>query len=143
MYTLVGRGLCTTRGVSELPIIWPPAGCNGNDYHLLGDSAYPLSTSLIARYRDNGHLSQRQKKLNTLHSSTRVVIERAFGLLKGKWSRLKYLPMEDLKKVPVVITLHVFYTVSSWRKGTKWRTVNDSNECQAADPKTCFTFGLG
>ncbi len=35
-----------------------------SDYHLLGDSAFPLSTSLITPYRDNGHLSQRQKKKN-------------------------------------------------------------------------------
>ncbi len=35
-----------------------------SDYHLLGDSAFPLSTSLITPYRDNGHLSQRQKKNN-------------------------------------------------------------------------------
>lgn len=55
-----------------------------SDYHLLGDSAYPLSTSLITPYRDNGHFSQRQKKFNTVHSSTRVVIERAFGLAHGR-----------------------------------------------------------
>lgn len=62
-------------------------------------SAYPLSTSLITPYRDNGHLFQRQK--NTIHSSNRVVIEREFGLLKGKWRWLKYFPMEDLH---IVIT---------------------------------------
>lgn len=28
----------------------------GTDYHLLGDSAYPLSRTLITPYRDNGHL---------------------------------------------------------------------------------------
>lgn len=79
-------GVCARcQGVSELPIIWPLPEFNGSVYHLLGDSAYPFSTSLITPYRDNGHLSRRQKKFSTLHSSTTTVIERVFGCLKGKW----------------------------------------------------------
>lgn len=112
-----------------------------SDYHLLGDSAYPLSTSLITPYRDNGHLSRRQKIFNTLHSSTRVVIERAFGLLKGKWRRLKYLPMEDLEKVPVVITaacvLHNFLLREEGHQMEDCEEVdgNDDNDCQAGHPE--------
>ena len=55
-------------------------------------------------YRDNGHLTERQKNFNVVLSSTRVVIEQAFGLLKGRFRRLKYLDMSDLTLVSHVIT---------------------------------------
>lgn len=32
-------------------------------YHLLGDSAYPLSSMLLTPFRDNGHLTSEQKNL--------------------------------------------------------------------------------
>ncbi|KAL5241343.1 hypothetical protein ACI65C_008753 [Semiaphis heraclei] len=56
---------------------------------ILGDSAYPLSEFLMKPYRDNGHLELHQKKFNTILSSSRVVIEQAFGSLKGRFRRLK------------------------------------------------------
>lgn len=59
------------------------------DYHLLGDSAYPLKDYLMVPFRDNGHLTRLQTNFNTLHSKTRVEVERAIGLLKGKFRRLK------------------------------------------------------
>ncbi len=42
----------------------------GTDYHLLGDPAYPLSTSLITPYRDNGHLTPCRK--NSSHSMAQL-----------------------------------------------------------------------
>ncbi|XP_055379496.1 putative nuclease HARBI1 [Condylostylus longicornis] len=53
-----------------------------NESFLLGDSAYPLSKFLIVRYRDNGFLTDQQNRFNYIHSSTRVIIEQAFGRLK-------------------------------------------------------------
>jgi DDE superfamily endonuclease len=73
-------------------------------YHLLGDSAYALTTYLVVPFRDNGHLSQQQLRYNIQHSSSRTVIERAFARLKGKFRRLKYLDMSILRFVPIVIT---------------------------------------
>jgi hypothetical protein len=52
--------------------------------HTLGDAAYPTRRWLLTPFRDNGHLTEQ-------HTSNRVVIERAFALLKGKFRRLKYL----------------------------------------------------
>lgn len=71
--------------------------------HLLGDSAYPLSPFLITPYRDNGHLTVPQVTFNTRMSSVRVLIEQAFGLLKCKFRRLKYLDMARIDMVPAVI----------------------------------------
>ncbi|XP_023226906.1 protein ANTAGONIST OF LIKE HETEROCHROMATIN PROTEIN 1-like, partial [Centruroides sculpturatus] len=62
-----------------------------SDYHLLGDSAYPCTVNLLTPFRDNGHLSPQEKHYNYVHSSTRVVIEQAFGILKAKFRRLKYI----------------------------------------------------
>ena len=53
---------------------------------------------------------------NIRHSSTRVAIERAFGLLKSKFRRLQYLDMRLIEKIPRVISaayaLHNFILVT-------------------------------
>ena len=54
-----------------------------NSTHVLGESAYPLSVFRMYPARDNGHLTNIQKKFNVTVSSSRVVIEQAFGMLKG------------------------------------------------------------
>ena len=56
-------------------------------YHLLGDSAYPLDTNLLVPYRDNGHLMERQKRYNNVH----------------KWRRLHFLDMALLETITKVI----------------------------------------
>ena len=67
-------------------------GCN----HLLGDGAYPLSGNLLTPYRDNGHLNRAQKNYNTCLSSTRVLIENAFGTIKNRFRRLKCIELKDI-----------------------------------------------
>lgn len=73
------------------------------EMHILGDSAYSLLPWLLTPYRDNGHLSDVQKRYNRIHSSTRCVIERAFGRLKGKFRRLKYLDITRIDQAPRLI----------------------------------------
>ncbi|XP_036146182.1 protein ALP1-like [Monomorium pharaonis] len=69
--------------------------------HLIGDAAYPLSKRLIVPYTDNGHLTQRQKNYNFCLSSSRMTIERAIGLLKGRWrSLLHHLAMGSVEHIP-------------------------------------------
>lgn len=71
--------------------------------YLLGDSAYPLRKFLMVPFRDNGHLTSRQKLFNRTLSSTRVVIENAFGRLKGLFRRLKYLNIINLEYSKYII----------------------------------------
>ncbi|XP_066581906.1 putative nuclease HARBI1 [Prorops nasuta] len=82
------------------------------DEHLLGDSAYPLQPFLLTPFKDTGHLSQNQEKYNRSLCSTRVVIERAFGLLKCKFRRLKYFDISDFqlgnKIIAAACVLHNF-----------------------------------
>jgi len=54
-------------------------------YHILGDSAFPLHTHLLVPFKTVGNVLQsHQQKYNQILSKTRVVIENAFGFLKGK-----------------------------------------------------------
>lgn len=57
-------------------------------YHLLGDSAYPISEHLLTPYRDYGNLTQSERSFNRAFCATRVKIENAFGLLKGRFRQL-------------------------------------------------------
>lgn len=66
------------------------------NFHLIGDAAYPLQTCMLTPYKDNGRLNAAQRQYNFLHSSSRMVIERAFGSLKGRFRCLRFIDMFDL-----------------------------------------------
>lgn len=59
--------------------------------HILGDGAYPLAKGVMVPYKDNGHLTLAQKNFNRILSSSRVVVEQAFGKLIGRFRKLKYV----------------------------------------------------
>ena len=50
-----------------------------DDSYLLGDSAYTLETWMMTPFKDHGNLTPQQRIFNSIHSSTRMVIERAFS----------------------------------------------------------------
>lgn len=58
---------------------------------------------LLTPFRNTGHLTNNQIRYNTKFSSIRSIIERAFGLLKGKRRRLKFLDMHDMELLNKVI----------------------------------------
>lgn len=68
--------------------------------HLIGDSAYALTSWMMVPFKDFGKLTKEQKRYNYHHSSTRMCIERAFGALKGRFRRLKYV---DLRHIPSIV----------------------------------------
>jgi hypothetical protein len=71
---------------------------------LLGDCGYPLLDWLITPYREDGHLTQQRKYYNKKHSSTRIKIEQAFGLLKSRWRCLRNNLEISIDIVPHVIS---------------------------------------
>lgn len=82
------------------------------DGHLLGDSAYPNLSWLLTPFRDNGHLTEVQTHYNYTHSSIRSTVERAFGLLKGRFTRLKYLDQNDTKlMVKAIVTGCILHNI--------------------------------
>ena len=69
------------------------------DGHLLGDSAYPNLAWLLTPFRNNGHLTNVQVRYNYTHSSIRSTVERAFGLLKGRFTRLTYINQNETESI--------------------------------------------
>lgn len=63
--------------------------------HLIGDDAYLLMMNVMMLLRNNGHLTPAKVSYNTKLASGRCIIERAFGLLKGKFRSLKFLDISD------------------------------------------------
>ena len=61
---------------------------------LVGDSAYPLSTWLMKPFKQTPPLTESQLRYNRALSQARVVIEQAYGILKGRW-RCLYKAMEE------------------------------------------------
>ncbi|KAI4455228.1 hypothetical protein MML48_1g01257 [Holotrichia oblita] len=70
-----------------------------SNYFLLGDSAYPSLQWLVPPFRDTGLLTNEELLFNTKHSKARVVVEHAFGLLKGRFRRLFHF--ENLSLVAI------------------------------------------
>jgi len=65
---------------------------------------------LITPFRDNGHLTPQQRRFNSVLSSLRQKIERAIGLLKGRWRKLLFLDHLDLRlAVHLIITACVLH----------------------------------
>ncbi|XP_066595961.1 putative nuclease HARBI1 [Prorops nasuta] len=99
--------------------------------HILGDSAYPLLFNLMTPFKDNGNLTSKQIQYNVKHASIRSVIERAYGLLKGKWRRLKYLDVNSVHMANSVIAaaciLHNFLIVHKEMDVLSESISNDSN----------------
>ncbi|XP_071080643.1 putative nuclease HARBI1 [Haliotis cracherodii] len=71
-------------------------------YHLVGYCAYALKKWLMVPYKDHGNLKMAHLKYNRKQSQTRIVIEIAFGHLKNRFRRLKYIDSK-IENIPHTI----------------------------------------
>ena len=76
--------------------LWESGARLCGEYLILADGAYPCRRWLLTPYRDNGRLTRDEVKYNKCLSGSRVVIENAFGILKGRFRRLQYIDMADI-----------------------------------------------
>ncbi|CAC5421176.1 unnamed protein product [Mytilus coruscus] len=107
---------------------------------IIGDAAYPLMPWLIKPFRDNGALSAEKRYFNYMLSRARMVVENAFGRLKGRWRCL--MKRNDLSTlfVPDVAecccTLHNICETFLNEFPEEWleqeEMNNAPNDCQAA-----------
>ncbi|CAI2190083.1 3462_t:CDS:2 [Funneliformis geosporum] len=85
--------------ISHNPEQWVPGGT-----YIIADSAYPLKTYLVKPFSNFDILTHRERKFNKIHSSMRMVVEQAFGLLKGRWRiLLKEVNCTDLERITRII----------------------------------------
>jgi hypothetical protein len=129
-HSIILQGLCA-RNLQFLHVVagWPgsvhdarvlrnsdiwnicPNWC-GPDNHIIGDGAYPLQTWLLKPFRNNGHLTRTQRRYNFHLSSARAAIERAFGLLKGRFRRLLLLDTKSIKTaVDTIMVCCIFHNI--------------------------------
>lgn len=71
---------------------------------LIGDSAYPLNNWLIKPFVHNSPLTPAQQSFNYHLSRSRMVVELAFGRLKGRWRRLCKRNDMYIDNVPCITT---------------------------------------
>ena len=86
--------------IFSLSFLWGELSKICNDtFHLLGDSAYPNIKELLVPFKHNQILTAIQRNYNYRLSSTRVVIENAFGILKQRFRQLIMLDFHTVNKI--------------------------------------------
>ncbi|KAJ8914172.1 hypothetical protein NQ315_016251 [Exocentrus adspersus] len=100
-------GTNTSTGNIYFSLIW---GLKYKDLSIVAGphilhTQFPLAPALIrgTPFRDNGYLTQEELTYNKVHASSRAFIERAFGRLKGKFRRLKYLELHKSDYSSIIV----------------------------------------
>jgi DDE superfamily endonuclease len=77
------------------------------NHFILADSGYPLRQWQLTPYKEmdrGAPLDAAKRHYNQCHSSTRVVVERAFGLLKARWRKLYMCDMRNQRTISLFIS---------------------------------------
>jgi hypothetical protein len=92
-------------------------------YKLIGDAAYPMRPWFYSPFKGTG-LSAEKAHWNFIQSSTRMVVERTFGILKGRWRILLKridMPLHHVGDiVSACICLHNFCIIHGDKFNKKW-----------------------
>ena len=96
---------------------------------LVADPAYKLTTWCMKPYPQARGITPRQEAFNKSLSGARVVIEQAFGLLKGRWRCLLTKLDESVDKVTsTVVTCVILHNIcADLNDDTEVEAVHDGN----------------
>ena len=98
---------------------------------IVADPAYKLTTWCMKPFPQTRALTDRQRDFTKSLSSARVVVEQAFGLLKGRWQCLLDKLDESVDKVPsTVITCCILHNIC--------QEVSDGTEIDVASDEDGF-----
>ena len=89
---------------------------------ILGDPAYPGLPWLMKPYPENAHTTANQRHFNYRQSRARMVVENAFGRLKGRWRCLLKRLDVRLENVTNIVTACVILHNICEFHGDFWST---------------------
>lgn len=103
-------------------------------YKLIGDAAYPVRPWMYCPFKgQKDGLSRCRANWNFIQSSTRMCVERAFGILKGRWRIIMKRCDIPLRMVPdVVCTCIVLHNLCITMKDAFDKTWIDEAESELA-----------
>ena len=94
-------------------------------YKLIGDAAYPMRPWFYSSFKDEkDELPRTKAHWNFIQSSTRMAVERAFGILKGRWrimlNRID-MPFRHVSNLIIAcICLHNLYIIHQDKFDDEW-----------------------
>ena len=99
--------------------------CKFSPYKLIGDCAYPVRSWIYNSFKGCAEDLDRYKaNWNFIHGSTRMCVERAFGILKGRWCiimrRIDISLRHMVDVVATFIILHNMRIIEKDKFDIKW-----------------------
>ncbi len=97
--------------------VYPLTATKSIKPYLVGDAAYPMHDWLIKPYQYAPNMDHEEKVFNLALSQARVSIERAFGILKGRWRiLLDKVLLEPSYVADIVTACSVLHNICQDRK---------------------------
>jgi hypothetical protein len=124
-----GRSLKESRLWSHWHRLFPPGHNSG---YLLADSAFMILPWIVPSQRSNAD-DWCVREWNHQHASARVVVERAFGLLKARWPLLHQMPFDDPRRATRFIQLGIRLHNLLQEDATNPELDREAVECERAD----------